>query len=259
MAKKLMTTTADAFADLKDRGVIHDHMTVMVGGFGLCGIPEQLIIALRDSGVQQITCISNNAGVDDWGLGLLLQTRQIKKMISSYVGENDTFEKQFIDGELEVEFNPQGTLAERIRAGGAGIPAFYTATGAGTAVAEGKPTAEYYRPCDDTKGFNRDASKASTVQGQKKEYVLETGLFADLALVKAYQADPFGNLTYRKTARNFNPMMATAARYVIAEVDETVGLGDLDPDSVHTPGSFVDRVVQTASEKRIERRTLTEA
>ncbi len=259
MAKKLMKTAADAFADLKDRGVIHDHMTVMVGGFGLCGIPEQLIIALRDSGVQQITCISNNAGVDDWGLGLLLQTRQIKKMISSYVGENDTFEKQFIDGELEVEFNPQGTLAERIRAGGAGIPAFYTATGAGTAVAEGKPTAEYYRPCDDTKGFNRDASHAATAKGQKKEYVLETGLFADLALVKAYQADPFGNLTYRKTARNFNPMMATAARYVIAEVDETVGLGELDPDSVHTPGSFVDRVAQTVSEKRIERRTLTEA
>lgn len=256
---KLAASTAQAFADLKDRGIIHDGMSVMVGGFGLCGIPEHLIIALRDSGVKELTCISNNAGVDDWGLGLLLQTRQIKKMISSYVGENETFERQFIDQELEVEFNPQGTLAERIRAGGAGIPAFYTATGAGTAVAEGKPTKEFFRPRDDTKGWNRDPSTHALVEGRRREYVMETGLFADLALVKAYKADPFGNLVYRMTARNFNPMMATAARFVIAEVDQAVGLGDLDPDSIHTPGSYVDRVVQTVSEKRIERRTLTEA
>jgi 3-oxoacid CoA-transferase subunit A len=265
------TTTADAFADLRNMGVIHDGMTVMVGGFGLCGIPEHLILALRDSGVQGITCISNNAGVDDWGLGLLLQTRQIRKMISSYVGENETFERQFIDGDLEVEFNPQGTLAERIRAGGAGIPAFFTATGAGTAVAEGKETRAYYRPVDDTKFHNRHPSTTSgsgthvqealllkpTVP--QREYVMETGLFADLALVKAYQADPFGNLTYRMTARNFNPMMATAARFVMAEVDELVGLGELDPDSVHTPGSYVDRVVRTVSQKRIERRTVQES
>lgn len=256
MSSKISKDAATAFGDLKERGIIHDGMTVHVGGFGLCGIPEHLIIALRDTGVKGITCISNNAGIDDWGLGLLLQTRQIKKMISSYVGENAIFEKQFIDGELEVEFNPQGTLAERIRAGGAGIPAFYTATGAGTAVAEGKPTSMFHRPKDDTKGFNRDDT--APAKGDKKEYVLETGLFADLALVKAYQADPFGNLTYRKTARNFNPMMATAANFVIAEVDETVDIGGLDPDAIHTPGSFVDRVVQTVSEKRIERRTLTE-
>ncbi len=269
MASKIIDSPAQAFADLKDRGVLHDGMTVMVGGFGLCGIPEQLIIALRDSGVKDITCISNNAGVDDWGLGLLLQTRQIRKMISSYVGENDTFERQFIDGELEVEFNPQGTLAERIRAGGAGVPAFFTATGAGTAVAEGKETRSFYRPIDDTKLFNRHGSVAGSAaaveqaathlsEARQREYVLETGLFADLSLVKAHKADPFGNLTYRMTARNFNPMMATAGRFVIAEVDETVALGELDPDLIHTPGSFVDRVVRTVSEKRIERRTVSE-
>jgi 3-oxoacid CoA-transferase subunit A len=270
-SSKVRTTTADAFADLREKGVLHDGMTVMVGGFGLCGIPEHLILALRDSGVQGITCVSNNAGVDDWGLGLLLQTRQIKKMISSYVGENETFERQFIDGDLEVEFNPQGTLAERIRAGGAGIPAFYTATGAGTAVAEGKETRAFYRPVDDTKLHNRHPATMSgsgaRVQdallhkpsSPQREYVMETGLFADLALVKAYQADPFGNLTYRMTARNFNPMMATAARFVIAEVDELVDLGALDPDSVHTPGSYVDRVVRTVSQKRIERRTVQES
>jgi len=267
---KIFQTTAQAFADLRDQGVIHDGMTVMVGGFGLCGIPEHLIIALRDTGVTGITCISNNAGVDDWGLGLLLQTRQIRKMVSSYVGENETFERQFIDGELEVEFNPQGTLAERIRAGGAGVPAFFTATGAGTAVAEGKETRSFYRPRDDTKHFNRhpslvegkgghmQESLAHAPQARQREYVLETGLFADLSLVKAYKADPFGNLTYRLTARNFNPMMATAARFVIAEVDQTVGLGELDPDTIHTPGSYIHRVVQTVSEKRIERRTLSE-
>ncbi|MEO1511570.1 MAG: CoA transferase subunit A, partial [Planctomycetota bacterium] len=179
----------------------------MVGGFGLCGIPESLIIALRDTGVKQLTCISNNAGVDDFGLGLLLQTRQIKKMVSSYVGENAIFEKQFIDGELEVEFNPQGTLAERIRAGGAGIPAFFTATGAGTKIAEGKETRRLRLPAAKAK-VNQDAFR-------EREFVMETGLYADLALVKAHAGDPFGNLQFRMTARNFNPMMATAAAFVV--------------------------------------------
>jgi 3-oxoacid CoA-transferase subunit A len=229
-------------------------MTVMVGGFGLCGIPETLIAALRDSGVKDLTCISNNAGVDDFGLGLLLQTRQIKKMISSYVGENATFEKQFLSGELEVEFNPQGTLAERIRAGGAGIPAFYTATGVGTPVAEGKETREFYRPREDIGFHNRPGQR--TGKAEKREFVLETGLFADLALVKAYKADPFGNLVYRKTARNFNPMMATAASFVIAEVEELVELGEIDPDQVHTPGNYVKRIVKSRPEKRIEQRTV---
>ncbi|MEN0020177.1 MAG: CoA transferase subunit A [Planctomycetota bacterium] len=245
MAEKVFETAAATFADLKDRGVIYDGCTIMVGGFGLCGIPEHLIAALRDSGVKELTCISNNAGVDDFGLGLLLQTRQIKKMVSSYVGENGIFEKQFIDGELEVEFNPQGTLAERIRAGGAGIPAFYTPTGVGTLVAEGKETRTFTPP-------NKIAHT------RDREYVMETGLFADLALVKAHKADPFGNLTYRMTARNFNPMMATAAGFVIAEVDEMVALGELDADNIDTSGSFVDRVVRTTSEKRIERRTVRE-
>ncbi len=250
MAEKLYETASKAMADLRERGVLYDGCTVMVGGFGLCGIPEQLIVALRDSGVKGLTCISNNAGVDDWGLGLLLQTRQIAKMISSYVGENATFEKQFIDGELEVEFNPQGTLAERIRAGGAGIPAFFTATGAGTKIAEGKETRRLRLPAANAK-VNADAFP-------EREFVLETGLYADLALVKADRADPFGNLLYRKTARNFNPMMATAAAFTIAEVDEVVGLGELDPDTVHTPGSFVDRVIKLKSEKRIEQRTVRE-
>jgi 3-oxoacid CoA-transferase subunit A len=243
----------------------------MVGGFGLCGIPEQLIVALRDSGAKQLTCISNNAGVDDFGLGLLLQTRQIRKMISSYVGENATFEKQFLSGELEVEFNPQGTLAERIRAGGAGIPAFYTATGVGTPVAEGKETRPFYRPteglCGCTipgKGFagrsgavTSGAPLAIVAGAESREYVLETGLYADLALVKAWRADEFGNLQYRMTARNFNPMMATAAAFVIAEVEEIVPLGSLDADQIHTPGSYVNRVVKTKPEKRIEQRTIT--
>ncbi len=262
MANKLFKTTAEAFADLKSKGVLRDGMTVMVGGFGLCGIPEQLIIALRGSGVKGLTCISNNAGVDDWGLGLLLQTRQIRKMISSYVGENATFEKQFLQGELEVEFNPQGTLAERIRAGGAGIPAFYTATGAGTVVADGKETRQMLRPSQGIggatipgRGFAGREGKANQ-DGDAREYVLETGLFADLTLVKAHKADPFGNLMYRKTSRNFNPMMATAATFVMAEVEEVVGLGELEADSIHTQGSFVDRVVQTVSEKRIEQRTV---
>lgn len=266
MANKLFNSPTEAFADLKSKGVIRDGMTVMVGGFGLCGIPEQLIIALRDTGVKGLTCISNNAGVDDWGLGLLLQTRQIRKMISSYVGENATFEKQFLQGELEVEFNPQGTLAERIRAGGAGIPAFYTATGAGTVVAEGKETRKLFRPGQGVggatvpgRGFAGREGKAggSAVQsGEPREYVLETGLYADLTLVKAHKADPFGNLVYRKTSRNFNPMMATAAAFVMAEVEEVVGLGELDADAIHTPGNFVDRIVKTVSEKRIEQRTV---
>ena len=250
MASKLIDTTAEAFADLKDRGIIYDGCTVMVGGFGLCGIPEHLIIALRDTGVRELTCISNNAGVDDWGLGLLLQTRQIKKMISSYVGENAIFEKQFIDGDLEVEFNPQGTLAERIRAGGAGIPAFFTATGFGTLVAEGKETRRLTPPKQLARVNQKDGKPT------ERDFVLETGLYADLALVKAHRADPFGNLLFRKTARNFNPMMATAAAFTIAEVDETVGMGEIDPDRVHTAGVFVDRVVETVSEKRIEQRTV---
>ncbi|QKK07853.1 MAG: CoA transferase subunit A [Planctomycetota bacterium] len=250
MLSKLCSDPTSALHDLQDRGILYDGCTVMVGGFGLCGIPEQLIIALRDTGVRDLTCVSNNAGVDDWGLGLLLQTRQIKKMISSYVGENATFEKQFIDGDLEVEFNPQGTLAERIRAGGAGIPAFFTATGAGTVIAEGKETRSLRAPRHAARVNADDPSTAP------RDFILETGLYADLALVKAWKADEFGNLVFRKTARNFNPMMATAAAFVVAEVEETVSTGDLDPDSVHTPGSYVDRVVQTVSEKRIEQRTV---
>ena len=270
MVKKVYETAASALADLKAQGILRDNMTVMVGGFGLCGIPEFLIKALRDSGVKGLTCISNNAGVDDAGLGLLLQTRQIRKMISSYVGENATFEQQFLKGELEVEFNPQGTLAERIRAGGAGIPAFYTATGVGTPVAAGKEIREFYRPSEDTVTQNRTrtatsgtyAAMASAVlpreagHAHRREYVLETGLFADLALVKAWKADEFGNLVYRKTARNFNPMMATAAAFVIAEVEEIVPVGKIDPDAVHTVGSYVNRIVKTVPEKRIEQRTV---
>lgn len=277
MRQKVFGTVGEAFDDLRQTGILRDGMCVMVGGFGLCGIPENLIVALRDSGVRELTCISNNAGVDDFGLGLLLQTRQIRKMISSYVGENATFEKQFLAGELEIEFNPQGTLAERIRAGGAGIPAFYTATGAGTVVADGKETREFYRPADGVggatipgRGFagreltHRSGHGHTQASGQlpergdrsPREYVLETGLFADLALVKARTADHFGNLVYSKTARNFNPMMATAARFVIAEVEELHPTGQLDADRVHTPGSYVDRVVKTTSVKRIEQRTV---
>ncbi len=222
----------DAAAALEGR--LFDGMTIMAGGFGLCGIPEHLILALRDSGVQDITVVSNNCGVDDFGLGLLLQTRQIKKMVSSYVGENAEFERQFLSGELELEFNPQGTLAERIRAGGAGIPAFFTKTGYGTVIADGKETRE----------FNGEW------------YVMETGLVADLSIVKAWKGDKDGNLIYRRTARNFNPMMATAGKFCIAEVEELVAVGDLDPDQVHTPAIFVDRILTgTAYEKRIERLT----
>ena len=217
-------------------GLLFDGMTIMSGGFGLCGIPENLILALRDSGVQNITVVSNNCGVDDFGLGILLQTKQIKKMVSSYVGENGEFERQFLSGELELEFNPQGTLAERIRAGGAGIPAFFTKTGYGTLVAEGKETRE----------FNGEM------------YVMEKGLTADLSIVKAWKGDKAGNLVFRKTARNFNPMMATAGKVCIAEVEELVEVGELDPDQIHTPAIYVNRIVQGADyEKRIERRTVT--
>jgi 3-oxoacid CoA-transferase subunit A len=216
-------------------GLLFDGMTVMSGGFGLCGIPENLILALRDSGVKGLTAISNNAGVDGFGLGLLLATRQIRKMVSSYVGENQTFERQYLAGELELEFNPQGTLAERIRAGGAGIPGFYTKTGVGTLIAEGK----------EHKEFDGDA------------YVLERGLTADLAMVKAWKGDEAGNLVYRKTARNFNPMMATAGKTTVAEVEDLVPVGMLDPDCIHTPGIFVQRMIVGARyEKRIENRTL---
>jgi 3-oxoacid CoA-transferase subunit A len=265
MPRKVFDSAAATLADLRPKGVLKDGMTVMVGGFGLCGIPERLIMALRDSGVKSLTCVSNNAGVDDWGLGLLLQTRQIAKMISSYVGENATFEQQFLKGELEVEFNPQGTLSERIRAGGAGIPAFYTATGAGTLVADAKETRKLLRPAQAIGGATIPgrgyAGRTGTApqQGEAREYVLETGLYGDLALVKAWKADEFGNLIYRKTARNFNPMMATAAAFVIAEVEEIVPVGSLEPDQVHTPGSYVDRVVRTTPEKRIEQRTVRKA
>lgn len=238
MIEKLVKTPAEAIARAQAAGALKDGATVMVGGFGLCGIPEGLILALRDSGVTGLTCISNNAGVDDWGLGLLLRTRQIRKMVSSYVGENAEFERQFLAGELEVEFNPQGTLAERIRAGGAGIPAFYTATGVGTVVAQGKPV------------------ERVAFRGREREYVRETGLWADLALVKAHTADAFGNLRYRKTARNFNPEMATAASFVIAEVERVVEKGAIDPDDVHTPGNYIDLIVATKPQKRIEQRTV---
>lgn len=216
-------------------GVVADGQTVAVGGFGLCGIPEALITALRDSGVQGLTAVSNNAGVDGFGLGMLLETRQIRKMISSYVGENKEFERQYLAGELELEFTPQGTLAERLRAGGAGIPGFYTKTGVGTLVAQGKEHKDF--------------------DGQT--YLLERGIVADVALVKAWKADPSGNLVFRKTARNFNPVVATCGRVTVAEVEELVGLGELDPDQIHTPGIYVQRLcVHAAPEKRIEQRTV---
>ena len=216
-------------------GLICNHMTLAVGGFGLCGIPEQLIIALRDSGVSGLTAVSNNAGVDDWGLGLLLQSRQISKMVSSYVGENEEFARQYLAGELELEFTPQGTLAERMRAGGAGIPGFYTRTGVGTVVAEGKE--------------HRDFEGVT--------HILEAGIRVDLALVKAWKADEVGNLVYRKTARNFNPAVAMCGKTTVAEVEEIVPAGALDPDAIHTPGIFVDRIIQTVPERRIEQRTVS--
>ena len=214
---------------------IQDGASIMAGGFGLVGIPENLILGVRERGVKNLTVISNNCGVDDWGLGLLLENRQIKKMIASYVGENKAFERQYLSGELEVELVPQGTLAERIRAGGAGIPAFYTPAGVGTPIAEGR----------ETRVFNG------------KEYLLELGLQADFSLVKAWRGDGLGNLVYRKTAQNFNPMMATAGRVTIAEVEELVDIGAIDPAQVHTPSIYVQRIVHCAhQEKRIERRTV---
>ena len=215
---------------------IEDNMTLMVGGFGLCGIPEKLIVAVKQSGVTGLTCISNNAGVDDFGLGILLQTKQIKKMISSYVGENKEFERQYLNGELDVELTPQGTLAEKLRAGGAGIPAFYTQTGVGTLIAEGK----------EERTFNG------------KNYILEESLTADVALVKAYKADKAGNLVFRKTAQNFNPECAMAGKITIAEVEQVVEIGELDPDEIHLAGIYVNRIVLNASpEKRIEHKTLS--
>jgi 3-oxoacid CoA-transferase subunit A len=229
MASKLRSTAADALD-----GVLFDGMMIMAGGFGLCGIPENLIAAIRDHGVRDLTVVSNNCGVDGFGLGLLLESGQIRKMISSYVGENKLFEKLYLSGELELEFNPQGTLAERIRAGGAGIPAFYTKTGVGTLVAEGKDVREF----------------------DGEMYVMERGLVADLSIVKAHTGDTAGNLVYRKTARNFNPMMATAGKVTLAEVENLVEVGSLDPDHIHTPGIFVNRLLKGAVyDKRIERVT----
>ena len=232
---KVYSSAAEALA-----GILKDDMTLMVGGFGLCGVPETLVLALRDSGVKRLTVISNNAGVDGKHLGLLLETRQIRKMISSYVGENKIFAQQYLSGELELEFNPQGTLAERIRAGGAGIPAFFTATGVGTIVAEGKDVREF-PGSDRFKG---------------RPYVMETGLWADVSLVHAWKGDAEGNLIYRKTARNFNPNMATAATVTVAEVEHLFPVGELEADQIHTPGVFVKRLVHVPNApKYIESRT----
>ncbi|ATO18430.1 succinyl-CoA--3-ketoacid-CoA transferase [Acinetobacter sp. LoGeW2-3] len=227
---KVVANAQEALAD-----IVADHQMLAVGGFGLCGIPEALIDALKNTGVIGLTCISNNAGVDDFGLGKLLQTKQIKKMISSYVGENKEFERQYLNGELEVELTPQGTLAEKLRAGGAGIPAFYTQTGVGTLVAEGKEVREF----------------------EGKEFILEKSLTADVALVKAYKADKAGNLVFRKTARNFNPECAMAGKITVAEVEQVVEIGELDPDDIHLPGIYVNRIIVNAlPEKRIEQMTL---
>jgi len=228
MINKVVANAAEAVHDVRDGA------TLVVGGFGLCGIPENLINALVHKRVKDLVCVSNNAGVDDWGLGLLLQTKQVRKMVSSYVGENAEFERQYLAGELEVEFVPQGTLAERMRAGGAGIPAFFTPAGYGTIVAEGKETRDF----------------------DGREFVMERGIVGDFSLVAAWKGDRLGNLVYRKTARNFNPMAATAGRICIAEVEELVEPGQLDPDTVHTPGIFVHRVVVAPRQKRIEQRTV---
>lgn len=233
MTEKLCNNAEEALS-----GILKDSITIIAGGFGLCGIPEHSINEIRKSGIKNITVVSNNCGVDDFGLGILLSTRQIKKMVSSYVGENKTFESQFLNGELELELNPQGTLAERIRAGGAGIPAFYTKTGVGTVVAEGK----------EVKNFD----------GQ--DYVMERGIVGDIAIVKAWKGDKAGNLVYRKTARNFNPVVATAGKITIAEVEELVEIGELDSDEIHTPGIYVQKIFKGDSfEKRIEQRTVNAA
>ena len=230
-----MTNKVYKSAEEALKGIVQDGHTLAVGGFGLCGIPEVLITALKETGAKDLTCISNNAGVDGFGLGLLLETKQIKKMIASYVGENKEFERQFLNGELEVELTPQGTLAEKLRAGGAGIPAFFTQTGVGTLIADGKEVREYHG----------------------KEYILEESLTADVALVKAYKADKAGNLIFRKTAQNFNPVCAMAGKISIAEVEEIVEIGELDPDSIHLLGIYINRIVlNTAPEKRIEQMTL---
>ena len=229
---KLYKTASDAMD-----GLCRDGLTVMSGGFGLCGIPENLIAALRDSGASGLTVISNNAGVDGFGLGQLLETRQIKKMVSSYVGENKEFERQYLGGELELEFNPQGTLAERIRAGGAGIPGFYTKTGVGTLIADGKEHKDF----------------------EGETFIMETGLKADVSIVKAWKGDAEGNLIFKATARNFSPMMAMAGKVTVAEVDEIVPVGSLDPNFIHTPGIFVQRIVEAKCEKRIEQLTVREA
>jgi len=232
MVNKVYSSAKDALQD-----VVQDGQTLAVGGFGLCGIPESLITALKQTGVKNLTCISNNAGVDGFGLGLLLESKQIKKMIASYVGENKEFERQFLSGELEVELTPQGTLAATLRAGGAGIPAFFTATGVGTLIAEGKEEREF----------------------NGKPYILENSLTADIALVKAYKADTAGNLIFRKTAQNFNPVCAMAGKVCIVEVEEIVEIGALDPDQIHLPGIYVNRIVLNANpEKRIEQLTLKE-
>jgi 3-oxoacid CoA-transferase subunit A len=228
MIDKVLSSADEAVRDIADGSLL------VVGGFGLCGIPENLINALVAKGVKGLTCVSNNAGVDDWGLGLLLQTKQVRKMVSSYVGENAEFERQFLSGELEVEFVPQGTLAERMRTGGAGIPAFFTPAGFGTIVAEGKETREF----------------------DGRQYVMERGIVGDFSLVAAWKGDRLGNLVYRKTARNFNPMAATAGKICIAEVEELVEPGQLDPDCIHTPGIFVHRMVVAPRVKRIEQRTV---
>ena len=225
--------TADAALD----GLLHDGMLIAAGGFGLCGIPELLIQAIRNAGVKDLTFASNNAGVDDFGIGLLLQTRQVKKMISSYVGENDLFMQQYLAGDLEIEFNPQGTLAERMRAGGAGIPGFYTKTGVGTVIAEGKEHKEF----------------------DGETYIMERGIFADLSIVKAWKADETGNCVFRKTARNFNPPAATCGKVCVVEVEEIVPTGSLDPDAIHLPGIYVHRLIQGEHEKRIEQRTVRAA
>ena len=228
MINKVVATADDAVRDVRDGALL------VVGGFGLCGIPENLIQALVRRNVRNLTCVSNNAGVDDWGLGLLLQTKQIRKMVSSYVGENAEFERQYLAGELEVEFCPQGTLAERMRTGGSGIPAFFTPAGYGTIVADGKETREF----------------------DGRMYVMERGIVGDFSLVAAWKGDRLGNLMYRKTARNFNPMAATAAKVCIAEVEQLVEVGELDPDCIHTPGIFVHRLITAPRQKRIEQRTV---
>ena len=227
--KKLYGSASEAL-----EGLLFDGMFIAAGGFGLCGLPENLLAAIREAGTKDLTFASNNAGVDDFGIGILLQTRQVKKMISSYVGENDTFMQQYLSGELELEFNPQGTLEERMRAAGCGIPGFYTKTGVGTVIAEGK----------EHKEFNGET------------YILETGLFADLSIVKAWKADETGNLIFRKTARNFNPPAAMCGKVCIAEVEEIVPTGSLDPDHIHLPGIYVHRLIQGSHEKRIEQRTV---